>query len=145
MIAESTYTSDRIATICNEIERQWEYHLITRAAFPVDAVRSLPEYSSPPYYRLHGVDMHVTFKNPDSELFRRALKGVPLWLNQNFILRLFGLLDEHRVITAGKLAGNSITAIVAGLRHMVGFPLKRLPQSAEKRVPQSHGPDQGAC
>ena len=68
MIAESAYTSEGIATICNEIERQWEYHLITRAAFPVDAVRSLPKYSSPPYYRHHGINMHVTFKNPESGL-----------------------------------------------------------------------------
>jgi hypothetical protein len=41
-------------------------------------------------------------------------------LNQNFVIRLFGLLDENKVITAGKEAENKFTEIVAGLRHMVG-------------------------
>src|SRR5262249_39867294 len=48
---ESTYSPETIANICDEIERQWEYHLVSRAAFPVNVVDSPSQYSSPPFYR----------------------------------------------------------------------------------------------
>src|SRR5260370_32365320 len=102
MKAESKYSAERIAKICEEIKRQWEYHLVTRALLPADALNSIPQYFSPGFYRHHGVHVHVIVENPDSPLIRRVLKGAPHWLNQNFIIRLFGLLDEHKVITAVK-------------------------------------------
>src|SRR6516162_9926163 len=117
MYKEKTYSPEKIVEICEEIERQWEYHLVTRAVFPVNAAGSSPAYSSPPFYRNRGADFHVIVKNPDSPLIRRALTGIPHWLNQNFVIRLFGLLDENKVITAGKEAENKFTEIVAGLRH----------------------------
>jgi hypothetical protein len=120
MKRDETYSREKIIQICEEIGRQWEYHLVTRAVFPVDAVKSRSEYSSPPFYRQHGAAFRVVITNSDSPLIRRALTGVPHWLNQNFIIRLFGLLDEDNVITAGKEAGNKFTDILAGLRHMVG-------------------------
>src|SRR5260370_40216611 len=104
MTREATYSSETIVKICEEIERQWEYHLVTRAAFPVDVAKSSSEYRSPPFYRHYGADFSVIVNNPDSPLIRRALKGVPHWLNQNFVIRLFGLLDENNVLTAGKEA-----------------------------------------
>jgi len=120
METKATYTSVRIDDICKEIERQWEYHFVSRAVFPVDAFKSPSGYSSPGFYRRYGADFCVLAKNPDSPLIRRALEGLPHWLNQNFVIRLFGLLDENRVITAGKEAKNKFTEILAGLRHMVG-------------------------
>jgi hypothetical protein len=34
MDRESVYSREQIEEICEEVERQWEYHLIARAAFP---------------------------------------------------------------------------------------------------------------
>src|SRR5713101_6050081 len=120
MNPESTYSSVKIVEICEEIERQWEYHLVTRALLPVNAVNSPGQYSSSRFCQYHGADFHVVVKNPDSPLIRRALKGVPHWLNQNFVIRLYGLLNENNIITAGKEAENKFTEILASLRHMVG-------------------------
>src|SRR6266481_3529141 len=117
---QTTYSSAQIATICEEIERQWDYHLVVRAAFPADAGKASSGYRSPGFYRHHGADLCISINNPDAALMRRALKGLPHWLNQNFVIRLFGLLDESGIITAGKESGNNFTAILAGLRHMVG-------------------------
>src|SRR5262249_19392817 len=114
MNSEVTYSLEKIGKICEEIGRQWEYHLVTRALLPVDTVTSTLDYSSPPFYRHHGADFRVIVKTPDSPLIRRALKGAPHWLNQNYIIRLYGLLDENMVITAGKEVGNEFTLILAG-------------------------------
>ena len=65
------------------------------------------------------MDLAITVNNPNSPLMKRALKDVPRWLNQNFIIRLFGLLEQNGVIRAGKEAKNPFTGIVARLRHVL--------------------------
>jgi len=42
------------------------------------------------------------------------------WLNQNYIIRLFGILYQGGIISAGKKVSNPYTEILAKLRHKVG-------------------------
>jgi hypothetical protein len=81
---KSYYSGEMINEICEEIDRQWNYHGRVRASFPATAG-------------------HIAH-----------------WLNQNYIVRLCGILDEYQVITKGKQDGNDFTLVLAGLRHRVG-------------------------
>jgi hypothetical protein len=81
---KSYYSDEMINEICEEIDRQWNYHGRVRASFPATAG-------------------HIAH-----------------WLNQNYIVRLCGILDEYQVITKGKQDGNDFTLVLAGLRHRVG-------------------------
>ena len=114
------YTQEKITSICDEIECQWEYHLVCRAVFHADVSKEKTIYCSPPYYKSKNIYFAVQLPQPQTGIMRKALKGVPGWLNQNFILRLFGILDGNRIITAGKEQDNVYTKIVAELRHRVG-------------------------
>lgn len=136
MSKETTYSAETITRICDEIERQWEYHLVTRAVFPVNAATAASEFTSPRFYQHYGAFFRVIVKDPASPLIRRALRGLPHWLNQNFIIRLFGLLDEYNVITAGKLEKNAFTGIIAGLRHLVGAHSSGYPSPQKREFKQ---------
>jgi hypothetical protein len=120
MAQESVYSREQIEEICEEVENQWEYHLLARAAFPSNIMEGIPEYESPPFYIQQGIRMKVCVPVPLSPVMERGIDGIAHWLNQNYIIRLFGILDEYRVITAGKEASNPYTHILAILRHNVG-------------------------
>ncbi len=135
MDRESVYFREPIEEICEEIERQWEYHLIARAVFPPNIVKVILEYESSPYHIQQGARLKVRVPVPLSPLMERGLEGTGHWLNQNYIIRLFGILDEYQVITAGKEANNPYTRILASLRHKVGAHSRgyRNPESREAR------------
>lgn len=116
----NTYTKKDIQNICREIERQWEFHLLSRAVFHVDVSNEKNMYCSPPYYISKGASFAVLLPYPHTAIMRRGLKGLPRWLNQNFIIRLYGILDEHAIITAGKNSNNVYTKILYDLRQKVG-------------------------
>jgi hypothetical protein len=132
---ESVYSREQIEEICGEVERQWEYHFIARAAFPPNILEVIPEYESSQYHIQHGAQMNVRVRVPLSPLMERGLEGIGHWLNQNYIIRLFGILDEYQVITAGKQAKNPYTRILASLRHKVGAHSRgyRNPDNGEVR------------
>jgi hypothetical protein len=117
---EKAYTKNIVADICDEIERQWEHHLLIRAAFPAGIPDDRSQYKSPPYYRRKNVVFLVCRPQPLPAVMARGYDGVGAWANQNYVIRLFGILEEYGVIKAGKNAGNPYTEIVALLRNSVG-------------------------
>jgi hypothetical protein len=135
MRRKSIYSREQIEEICEEVERQWEYHFIARAAFPANILQVIPEYESSPYHIQHGAQMNVRVPVPLSPLMARGLEGIGHWLNQNYIVRLFGILAEYQVITAGKQAKNPSTRILASLRPKVGAHSRgyRNPESGKVR------------
>lgn len=123
----SIYTGEAIELLCDEIARQWEYHLITRAAFPPDVEKSIA-YRSPPYFRPH-IDLAVLVLSRLSPDQLERLKDTPHWLNQNYILRLYAILDDKHhtnlkvsVMKAGKGTANCID-ILALLRNIIAHTL----------------------
>jgi hypothetical protein len=132
---QPTYSHQEIEEICAEIELQWECHLISRAAFPSGLMNKLLEYESPQFYSDQGVSVKVRVALPLSQVMERRLGDVGHWLNQNYIIRLFGILNQDGVITAGKNEGNPYTLILALLRQRVGTHSRgyRNPKSREVR------------
>jgi hypothetical protein len=64
MDRESAYSREQIEEICEEVERQWEYRFIARAAFPTNILKVIPEYESSPYHIQHGAQMKVRVPVP---------------------------------------------------------------------------------
>jgi hypothetical protein len=114
------YTAAEIDKICNEIDRQWENHLTCRAVFfsGMDLRGACKE--SPSYYVQKGIDIKFQLPTPLTPILERTLIDAPNWQNQNYIIRLFGILDAPGLIRAGKDQTNKYAEIVALLRSRVG-------------------------
>ena len=117
---EKTYNQSIVADICEEIERQWEHHLLIRAALPAGIPNDCSQYESPPYYKSKNVVLLVCRPQPLPAVMVRGYSGVGAWANQNYVIRLFGILEGHGVIRAGKNTKNPYTEIVSLLRNSVG-------------------------
>jgi hypothetical protein len=119
MTKESVYSAADIDAICNEVERQWQYHLFARAAFP-HGIEGKTNWNTDSneyrFYHDRGAQLKVTLPGP----LPAGVQDIGHWLNQNYIIRLFGTLDEHWVLKAGKNANDPSTGIVARLRQRVG-------------------------
>lgn len=133
-MSQNQYDDTKIKEIREEIERQWSLHLISRAAFPSKIKKRYPKYKSPPYYSSKGIELSIEYNYIDQNLLQ-SLDGIGHWLNQNFVIRLFGILNEHNVDVSGKIDENEFTKIVAYLRQKVGAHSKgkRNPQNAEAK------------
>jgi len=111
-------SKNEIDEICAEIEVQWEYHLMTRAVF----YSKFPEkdyYESPTFYQERGFSFKVEIPIK-SDNFDRASRGIAVWLNQNYIIRLFGILDSKRIIKYGIEQKSEIIELIKILRNNVG-------------------------
>ena len=66
----------------------------------------------------------------------RGLDSIAHWLNQNYIIRLFGILNENNFITAGKNHKNPYTEIVALMRHVVSHSRgeRKIDRGKEKKA-----------
>ena len=115
-----TYIQKDIDAICEEIELQWDYHLLCRSIFCSGAGTKSYAYSPPPYYQKKGISFFVAWPNPLPDKMNISFNGINAWLNQNYIIRLYGILDGKQVIKMGKKEKNPYTEILALLRNMVG-------------------------
>ena len=112
-------TNEEIFEVCEEIEIQWEYHLMTRAVF----YSKFPErnnYISPGFYRIHGIEFNIQLPTIKSQTFQRASKGVGVWLNQNYAIRLFGILDSKGIIKYGEVNNIKLIKLIKLLRNNIG-------------------------
>lgn len=106
--------------ILDEIETQWECHVMTRAVFDSNFPNRGSEYSSGSFYKEHGINFKVHILNTESDQFKRSSKRVAEWLNQNYVIRLFGILDGHRLIGRGILLESDVIELLKLLRNNVG-------------------------
>jgi hypothetical protein len=77
-------------------------------------------YRSPIFYKQHGLDFEVKIINSDSKAFKNAAPRVAVWLNQNFVIRLFGILDSKGFIKLGLDEQENIIKLIKILRNNVG-------------------------
>lgn len=108
-----------ILNICEEIELQWEYHLMSRAIF-YSRFPEKDEYNSPQFYKNHGIDFSVKLPRVKSKTFERAAQGIGIWLNQNYVIRLFGILDSKGIIAYGIENNLKVIKLIKILRNNIG-------------------------
>lgn len=89
-----------MAKTCAAISRQVKLLRRSRATFPYisPSVVGQSNFQTPPYYLAHG--HHITFKfdTPISESTRTEVNEVGYWINQNFVVRLYAVLEAGRVV-----------------------------------------------
>jgi len=90
-------TDTQIKEICDEIEQQWDYHLMTRAVFYSKFSEADDYYESPVFYQHNGFDFKIRLPKNKSDRWENAAKGIGTWLNQNFVIRLYGILDSKKI------------------------------------------------
>jgi hypothetical protein len=114
-----TLTDIDIRETCEEIETQWEYHLMTRAIF-YSTFPDKNEFRSPSFYRKNGMDFQVKLPETKMPSFDRASKGIGVWLNQNYVIRLFGILDSKQIIKYGLDNEIKIIKLIKLMRNNIG-------------------------
>jgi len=131
----SEFTKVEIDKIYEEIELQWEYHLVSRSVFFSGFGENDFKFESPTFYKNKGAYFCVTLPEERTGIMNRTLKDVGAWLNQNYIIRLWGILDGNGIITVGKNESNPYTKILSLLRHNVGAhsPGYRNPNRSESK------------
>ena len=117
-------TPAETAQLLDEMSEQWEYHLLVRSIFTWklgDHVASgNRKFVSPPWYRIRGAAFKYEIPDPPAAIMARRLSGVGAWLNQNYVIRLFGLLDGKGIIKAGINRGEKSILLLKILRNEVG-------------------------
>lgn len=111
-------TKEQKDEICTEIDTQWECHLMTRAIFDSQFPNRLT-YQSAQLYRQHGLNFHVEILNSKSDQFLKSSKRVAVWLNQNYVIRLYGILDQFLPLDKYS-KDEEVIALLRMLRNNIG-------------------------
>jgi hypothetical protein len=75
-----------------------------------------------PFYRHHGLDVDFTFAEPLTAESIGQMNEIGYWINQNYVVRLFALLQSHNIVSETKsinkeLLGHEEIDILRRLRH----------------------------
>jgi len=116
---ERKLSAEIVKELIEEVEIQWECHIMTRSIF----YSKFPEkqiYISPSFYESHGLSFSVRILDSSSDAFKRASSRVAVWLNQNYVIRLYGILDSKGIIKYGIDNNIKIVCLVKILRNNIG-------------------------
>lgn len=86
----------------DRIEDQWVYHRITRALFPHHRKKKPVNYShwggGNEFFFRHLGEARIQFKltNLSDQRINPFIDDMGRWLNENFVIRLYGVLDDER-------------------------------------------------
>ncbi|GHN02376.1 hypothetical protein WSM22_38650 [Cytophagales bacterium WSM2-2] len=113
-------TGDQVTEVCGEIEHQWLYLLMTRAVFPADFPK-YETYDSPSFYSMRGLKFKISLPENKTKEFLKGADGLSNWLNQNYVIRLYGILEKYRIMYSGRKAyNNKLMILMYELRPKIG-------------------------
>ena len=69
---------------------------MTRAVF-YSNFSETDKFLSPPFYEKKGYLFEVTLPKIKSEKWKKSAQDVGNWLNQNYVIRLYGILDSKQI------------------------------------------------
>ena len=92
---------------------------MTRAVFHSNFNES-NETKSPSFYVYNGFNFKLEIKSEKTDNFNRTARGICTWLNQNYVIRLFGILDSKSLIKYGIEKDNPTIKLIKILRNNVG-------------------------
>jgi len=106
--------------IIDAIEFNWNCLLITRAIFSNNDFGTTMSYKSPSFYAIREIDVSVEWRNLGE--FQKAYnpKKLNYWHNANFIIRLYGVLDEAQLLKPELRNNYDSIKLVHLLRNKVG-------------------------
>jgi hypothetical protein len=87
--------------IINQIDEFRSYFVKVRSRFPYISERNIGRnYLLPPtYYRNEGINFKIQLDKPIDESIREELNTIGHFVNQNFILRLFSILNYYGFVS----------------------------------------------
>ena len=93
-----------LETILNQIDEFREYHIKVRARFPFmdNKIFGFTSVESPWFYKKYNIHLHLNFSSPIDEVISEENNAIGHFINQNFIIRLFAILDFY-----GFVGGNA--------------------------------------
>jgi len=112
-------------SVAVEIDEQIDHLHRTRSVFPrlshhlVDSSR----FEAPAYYRQLGLHVQVELEQPMTVAFIDGLNEIAHWINENFVLRLYAVLESHRLFQPEirkDIAGHEEMDILRRLRNKIG-------------------------
>jgi hypothetical protein len=113
-------TPNQVWEICDEIEDQWLYLVMTRAVFRAD-FPAVNKFKSPSFYQQYEIVFNVSLPTVKSKNFKRAAAGIKNWHNQNYVIRLYGILEKYQIMYAGrKLYDSQLMKLIYELRPKIG-------------------------
>jgi hypothetical protein len=100
-------SNEQVVEVCDEIEHQWLYLVMTRAVFNNKHFPHDLDYISPGFYERYEILFKVEILTPGSRNFKLAASGLKSWHNKNYVIRLNGILEKHRIMYSGRFAYKS--------------------------------------
>jgi hypothetical protein len=128
-------------TVVRQIDEQIQYLHRSRSLFPrlsTDLVGHT-EFPTPPYYGNMGLGIWFRFSSPLTYAFITEFNDLAHWINQNFVLRLYAVLESNGLISQTirirpDIEGHNEVDIIRRLRNTFGHGSGRYdPADAEKR------------
>ncbi len=95
--------------IIREIEELQDIFLATRSFFPAlsDSLLGRKSFPTADYYRAKGYNVEIHTKEPITKAFMEKYGKIGKWLNENAIIRLYGILHYHKQVgDNSRLVGN---------------------------------------
>jgi hypothetical protein len=118
--ARISLSTEQVDEICNEIEHQWLYLLMVRAVFNNIHFPKDSSYTSPGFYTQRGIGFRISIPYR-TEVFNKAALGLKNWLNQNYVIRLYGILEKHHILYFGrKVYRDPLMILLYELRPKIG-------------------------
>jgi hypothetical protein len=127
--------------VAQQIDEQIQYLHLLRSVFPrlsTDLVGQ-NEFPTAPYYRNRGLSIWFRFSSPLTSEFIAEFNDLAHWINQNFILRLYAVLESNRLVSKTihirpDIEGHNEVDIVRRLRNTFGHGSGRYdPADPDKR------------
>lgn len=106
--------------IITAIEFNWNCLLITRAVFSHRDFGTNPEYESPGFYASRNILVKVKWQELGEFQSKFEPKKLNYWHNANFIIRLYGILDEHKLFIPDNRKKYASFELLHFLRNKVG-------------------------
>lgn len=112
-------------SVAAEIDDQISHLHRTRSVFP-RLGRHLAGstcFEAPAYYRQLGLHVQVELEQPMTVEFIDGLNEIAHWINENFVLRLYAVLESHGLFQQGirdDVAGHDEMDILRRLRNKIG-------------------------
>jgi hypothetical protein len=128
-------------TVVRQIDEQIQYLHRARALFPrlsTDLIGHT-EFPTPRYYEDMGLGVWFRFSSPLTSEFIMEFNDLAHWINQNFVLRLYAVLESNGLISPTirirpDIEGHNEVDIIRRLRNTFGHGSGRYdPADAEKR------------
>jgi hypothetical protein len=127
--------------VVRQIDEQIQYLRRVRSLFPrlsTDLVGHT-EFPTPPYYAYIGLGVWFRFSSPLTSEFITEFNDLAHWINQNFVLRLYAVLESNGLISQTirihpDIEGHDEVDILRRLRNSFGHGSGRYdPTDAEQR------------